>query len=282
MLSSFPGVRFGLMVGIGAGIPGRRADVRLGDIVVSRPEGTTGGVVQYDFVKAIQDGGLQRMGSLNSPPRVLLNAVAALQAQHDRQPSHIPRFLREMITKNPTMAQTQQGLPGFVHQGSHNDRLFVATFPHAGGDNCQNCNSAKQENRTTRDSVDPQIHYGIIASGNTFVKNAETRNSLVQRTGEDCICFEMEAAGLMNQFPCLVIRGICDYADSHKNDRWQRYAAATASAYAKELLEYVPVPTVGEGGQVSDLNRQIEDLNRQVRDLRNQLAQSRRPVYRND
>jgi hypothetical protein len=51
----------------------------------------------------------------------------------------------------------------------------------------------------------------------------------------------MEAAGLMNNFPCIVIRGICDYADSHKNDRWQRYAAATAAAYAKELLAFVPI-----------------------------------------
>ena len=50
----------------------------------------------------------------------------------------------------------------------------------------------------------------------------------------------MEAAGLMNNFPCLVVRCICDYADSHKSDRWQRYAAATAAAYAKELLGYVP------------------------------------------
>jgi nucleoside phosphorylase len=50
----------------------------------------------------------------------------------------------------------------------------------------------------------------------------------------------MEAAGLMDRFPCLVIRGICDYADSHKNKRWQAYAAATAAAYAKELLCLIP------------------------------------------
>lgn len=50
----------------------------------------------------------------------------------------------------------------------------------------------------------------------------------------------MEAAGLMDNFPCLVIRGICDYSDSHKNKRWQEYAAATAAAYAKELLSVVP------------------------------------------
>ena len=54
------------------------------------------------------------------------------------------------------------------------------------------------------------------------------------------LCVEMEAAGLMDDFPCLVIRGICDYADSHKNKRWQPYAAATAAAYAKELLSVIP------------------------------------------
>jgi hypothetical protein len=53
------------------------------------------------------------------------------------------------------------------------------------------------------------------------------------------LCFEMEAAGLMNYLPCLVIRGICDYADSHKNKRWQGYAAAAAAAYARELLQYI-------------------------------------------
>jgi hypothetical protein len=50
----------------------------------------------------------------------------------------------------------------------------------------------------------------------------------------------MEAAGLMNQLPCLVIRGICDYADSHKSKRWQDYAALTAAAYAKILLLKTP------------------------------------------
>ncbi|KAL2823436.1 hypothetical protein BDW59DRAFT_163216 [Aspergillus cavernicola] len=50
----------------------------------------------------------------------------------------------------------------------------------------------------------------------------------------------MEAAGLMKNFPCIVIRGISDYADSHKNQRWQRYASATATAYAKEFLGLVP------------------------------------------
>jgi nucleoside phosphorylase len=66
------------------------------------------------------------------------------------------------------------------------------------------------------------------------MKHGVTREKLRQE--RDIICFEMEAAGLMNNFPCLVIRGICDYSDTHKNKNWQPYAAATAAAYAKELL----------------------------------------------
>ncbi|KAH7205642.1 ankyrin repeat-containing domain protein [Fusarium oxysporum] len=44
----------------------------------------------------------------------------------------------------------------------------------------------------------------------------------------------------MDIFPCLVIRGICDYSDSHKNKGWQEYAALVAASYAKELLTSIP------------------------------------------
>jgi nucleoside phosphorylase len=81
------------------------------------------------------------------------------------------------------------------------------------------------------------IHYGVIASGNQVVKDAVVRDRL--RNVFNALCVEMEAAGLMNEFPCLVIRGICDYADPHKNDAWHPYAAMTAAAYAKELLGYI-------------------------------------------
>lgn len=255
LLSSFPEVRLGLMVGIGAGIPRPDTDIRLGDVVISQPRGRTGGVVQYDFIKAIQGGIVQRMGFMNSPPRLLLSAVSALQAQHECQPSEIPQFLAEMITNFPWMARSH-GLPGYIYQGSSNDRLFNAAYQHAGGRDCSNCDPTRQVWRPERSSNNPQVHYGLIASGNTLVKDSHTRVSLLRQIGEECICFEMEAAGLMNQFPCLVIRGICDYADSHKNDNWQRYAAATAAAYAKELLKYVPRQDVGETQKALDTMRQ--------------------------
>jgi nucleoside phosphorylase len=74
--------------------------------------------------------------------------------------------------------------------------------------------------RTQRDELqdNPAIHYGLIASANTLMKDVRIRDRLAADKG--VLCFEMEAAGLMNQFPCLVIRGICDYADSHKNNEW--------------------------------------------------------------
>ena len=81
MKSAFPSIRFGLMVGIGGGVPSEEADIRLGDVVVSTPNKAHSGVVQYDFGKATPSG-FQRAGSLNAPPRILLNAVANLRANH--------------------------------------------------------------------------------------------------------------------------------------------------------------------------------------------------------
>jgi nucleoside phosphorylase len=89
--------------------------------------------------------------------------------------------------------------------------------------------------RDSRKHNGPYVHFGTIASADNVIKRAETRARLIKE--HKALCVETESAGLMNtRFPCVVIRGICDYADSHKNDLWQGYAAATAAACAKELL----------------------------------------------
>ena len=89
------------------------------------------------------------------------------------------------------------------------------------------------------------VHYGTIASGNLVMRYGTVRDQVSRDLG-GVLCFEMEAAGLMNTFPCLVIRGICDYADSHKNKRWQPYAAVAAAACAKELLSVIPPADVAK------------------------------------
>lgn len=233
LLASLPQIRIGLLVGIGGGVVQPDFDIRLGDVVVSKPDSSSGGVIQYDLGKAKFDQ-WERKGALDKPPLVLLNALTSLQAQHEITSSKIPDHLETMWTVNPKMKK------GYIHQGAENDRLFHSTYNHGGDHTCDECDSCQEIKRNKRESLDPEIHYGRIASGNTLIKDATTRDRIAVIAGKDCICVEMEAAGLMHHFPCLIIRGICDYADSHKNDAWQRYASATAAAYAKELLEYVP------------------------------------------
>lgn len=84
-----------------------------------------------------------------------------------------------------------------------------------------------------------KIHYGLVASGDKVIKDPIFRTESKKVLGDSLLCIEMEAAGMMNDFPCVTIRGICDYADSHKNKIWQEPAAAVAAAYAKELLMYL-------------------------------------------
>lgn len=89
LLSSFHSIRFSLMVGIGGGVPSSKADIRLGDIVVSQPADTSGGVIQYDLGKALSGGQFQRTGMLNRPPKVLLATLATLQAHHLTEDSRV-------------------------------------------------------------------------------------------------------------------------------------------------------------------------------------------------
>ncbi|EJP61120.1 tetratricopeptide repeat domain protein [Beauveria bassiana ARSEF 2860] len=81
----------------------------------------------------------------------------------------------------------------------------------------------------------PGIFIGRIGSGNTVMKSGEDRDRIA--ADNDLIAFEMEGAGAWDQVPCIVVKGICDYADSHKNKSWQDFAAATAASVAKAILE---------------------------------------------
>ena len=238
MLSSFKEMRFGLMVGIGGGVPSEETDIRLGDVVVSKPTATFGGVIQYDFGKTVEESHFHRTGMLNRPPDVLLAAVSSLQAKQIREGSQLSKHLKGMMQRHPKM------LPGYSRPGAQHDRLFNAGYDHITRHmTCSECDTSQLVNREPRLSQDPVIHYGLIATGNQVMKHGPARDRLGREFG--VLCFEMEAGGLMDNFPCLVIRGICDYADSHKNKRWQDYAAATAAAYAKELLLCIPGHEIG-------------------------------------
>jgi nucleoside phosphorylase len=194
LLTDFRSIRFGLLVGIGGGVPGEdEDDIRLGDVVISKPTATFGGVVQYDMGKVTVGGMLQRTGTLKPPPTVLMANVQRLQAQQIRSGSQIPRHLAMMLEKYPNMRKKQ-----YVYQGEEHDQLFEATYDHEGGTTCRNCDRTKVVERPFRFDTDPEIHYGTIGSGNAVIKDGATRERLRKDLG--VLCVEMEAAGLMDEF----------------------------------------------------------------------------------
>jgi hypothetical protein len=195
--------------------------------------GILGGVLQYDFGKTMSGGTFVQTGVLSKTSIVLSNTVSALRARHRIEGSRIPQFVCHMLDSNRMMQRD------YSHPGMEHDQLFRADFEHLTSEpTCHSCDTKALVPRKLRENANPVIHYGSIGSAKQVMKHGVTRDKL--RDQKNIICFEMEAAGLMDVSPCLVIRGICDYADSHKNKRWQPYAAATAAAYAKEVLLATP------------------------------------------
>jgi nucleoside phosphorylase len=239
MLHSFPNVRIGLMVGIGGGAPSSKHDIRLGDIVVSAPCDGKGGVFQYDFGKTIQDQSFRTTGFLDQPPSVLRAAMSGLKAQYESEGHQIDEAISGIIEKKPRLRKK------YSRPDRSSDKLYQSRVTHPAIDDAS-CTAVCGDNPSSlvlrperaKEDDNPAIHYGLIASANQLMKDAFVRDRLAAEKG--VLCFEMEAAGLMNRFPCLVIRGICDYSDSHKNKEWQGYAAMAAAAYAKDLLCRIP------------------------------------------
>ncbi|KAE8368976.1 WD40-repeat-containing domain protein [Aspergillus caelatus] len=286
--TTFPSLRFGLMVGIGGGVPSSGLDIRLGDIVVSLPKKGCGGVIQYDFGKALSDGHFHPTGMLNRPPEILLTAISKLRSYDYLKRSQVPEFISHAQANEAGFAPPKQ-----------EDCLFQADYTHKDGDTCKECDPAQIIGRPLRSNNDPVVHYGLIASANQVMKDSRRRDQLAKELGVCCV--EMEAAGLMNIIPCLVIRGISDYADSHKNEAWQPYAAIAAAAYAKELILVVStnpsnhVPTTHEEKAMSPgptLNttaantlgvlNQDSELAKEVNNLSQQIAAEHGDVPRSD
>ncbi|KAK5997071.1 hypothetical protein PT974_02423 [Cladobotryum mycophilum] len=244
------------MVGIGSGMPPK---IRLGDVVVGVP------TVQWDLDKAEVGASFNQTGPLNTPPLLLLTALTLLETYHDLSGSKIPEYLDELKEKWPRLA------PRYLRSDSLKDVLFRANYNHINSnppifadaddedeadDSCKFCDKTmimKQKHR------EMHVHYGLVASGNQVIKGAIFRDRLNEDLGGNVLCVEMGAAGLMNDFPCLIVRGICDYADSHRNKDWQEHAAAVATAFTKELLGNLSAYDVNKERPVKDIIMQVLD-----------------------
>ncbi|CAJ2508757.1 Uu.00g137830.m01.CDS01 [Anthostomella pinea] len=251
MIRSFPNLRVGLMVGIGGGAPAKH-DICLGDVVVSSAGYAHGGVYQYDYEKTIQNKAFIPTGFLNKPPTFIMAAAAALNATYRMKGHQLKKAIESALDRFPRLQHE------FRQPNASTDRLYKPEILHTARDD-EDCLAAcgddewKLTIRRARsaDDDDPVIHYGLIASANQLMKDASIRDKISLE--KNVLCFEMEAAGLMNQFPFLVVRGICDYADSHKNSLWQGYAAMTAAAYTRDLLHRIAPNKVEAEKKLGDI-----------------------------
>lgn len=232
---SFPNMKLCLFVGIGGGIPriprptDPRMDVHLGDVVVGWAEQTNvPSIVQYDRVEYLPNGQYRSIGSVEKPSRQLVQALGHILSDQELGET----VYDEHLTRLPD---------GYQHPGLDKDVLFEATYDHdldRNPPNCNDCYTTQHVKREPRVTTSMVFHQGTILSGDLVMEDPKRRDQLSTRF-HNAICFEMEAAGVMEDAHCLVIRGISDYADTHKNPLWQRYAAATAAAFAREILHKI-------------------------------------------
>ncbi|KAH6971419.1 nucleoside phosphorylase domain-containing protein [Ilyonectria sp. MPI-CAGE-AT-0026] len=229
--NAFKNVRFALMVGIGGGIPSEKNDIRLGDIAVSKAGSGHPGVIQYDFVKYGADSVVERKGTLNKTHPVLQSADIMVEQDEMMGRSELYLNLSSISRTDPKWRRPMAP-----------DILYAPSFHHVDkGKDCTACEQSSCREVVMRDGGRdaPKVHRGLILSGSGDVKDPEARQRL-SRGLDGALCFEMGAAGIMDEIPCLVIRGICDYCDTHKQDDWHYYAAAVAAAYAHTILLKIP------------------------------------------
>jgi nucleoside phosphorylase len=220
-LRSFPQLQHIIMVGIAGGCPNHaRPDehVRLGDIVVSGPDG----IIAHDYVKETLDGRTIRSAP-QKPSAVLLKVAAHLEAE-------------ELMGNRPWEAIIASSMEAFDDDGYRRPPNSSDVL-HDGG------RVVAHPTDTRRRKGAPRIFSGVVAAADTLLKSATTRDILRDRFNARAV--EMEASGVQNAAwhqgkDVFVVRGICDYCDAAKNDDWQKYAALVAAAYARSLVEAMP------------------------------------------
>jgi nucleoside phosphorylase len=255
--ASYPEVNLALVVGICGGVPGEREDgeLILGDIVISD------GIVQYDFGRQYPDAYMAKFGSeVLGPPSIKLRGMLAM-LKGIRGRGRIESKTRSYLG----VLRDRLGAKRTVHPGIARDTLFQSTYHHKHHTStctvCSNgpgsvCKEARAQTcqqlgceetflvpraRLQESSIDsghppsPNIHFGLVGSGDTVMKSGQHRDRIA--TQHNLIAFEMEGSGVWDYFPCLIIKGVCDYADSHKSQHWQSYAACTAAACMRAFLE---------------------------------------------
>lgn len=254
--ASFTRIKLALVVGICGAAPfsSVHEEIILGDIVVSEA------LIQYDFGRRKHLTAFQRKDTLDYEPgraplevRALLNRMRTDKGRRRFQ-QKIVQYLSDpalpvKYTKYPGAKADTLFEPTYRHvhrtratcavcseTGIICDRATVASCEEVGCDLERNVPRERLRGGNPSGSTlhCPWVHIGRMASGDTIIRSAKHRDVIARR--DAVIGFEMGGMGVWGHFPSLIIKGACDYADSHKNKAWQVFAAGTAAACAKAFL----------------------------------------------
>ncbi|KAI1358964.1 ankyrin repeat protein [Xylaria arbuscula] len=208
-------------------------DIHLGDVVVNKPVNPWPRIDRNDgYGERGRDQSVRAEG-LDQPASFLLTAIGKAETAAIFDESCISKYMSDIIQKNSIT---------FAYPGLEQDILFESAYDHITSEpadnGCDHCNPDRIRTRNPRERHDPKVHYGRILSGQQLICHGETRDKVAHTQG--VLCFETAVANLEDAAPYLIVRGICDYADSHRSSVWHAYAAAAAAAYTKEVISFIP------------------------------------------
>ncbi|KAI8247299.1 phosphorylase superfamily protein [Colletotrichum sp. SAR 10_99] len=271
--SSYTGLTMALLTGVCGGVPFSEDDeeIILGDVVISKT------VVQYDLGKQYPGHFARKNiaeGNCSPPTKDIRNLIALVET--DRYLNLLHQTASQVLDQLQTTAkESKRGRKRLTYERppASQDILFRSDYVHKHRDksgcgcsagacasaltkSCEKlqCDEACliDRKRLEENDLDFDIFVGCFGSGNTTMKSGEDRDRLSRECG--MIAFEMEGAGVWDEIPSIVIKGVCDYADSHKNKKWQPYAAATAASVMKALLARSTRTDKPEGGHLEEQN----------------------------
>ncbi|KAF7539124.1 hypothetical protein G7Z17_g12489 [Cylindrodendrum hubeiense] len=266
---SYSGLQLALLVGVcGGARHSREGEILLGDVVISKT------IIQYDFGRQYPDKFVHKntvVDCRSHPNKDIRTLLATFETDRgiDKLEQRTAYFLQQLQAKlvqtrrrgkydYPGMAEDKLFEPAYRHKHHVSpmcicreysgeldpvcDEALISTCADLGCDDehliTRERLQAKQQSEHDRcDTLQqPAVHVGAIASGDKVMKSAADRDRLSREAG--VIAFEMEGAGVWDEVPCIVVKGVCDYADSHKHKGWQNFAAATAASASKAILEF--------------------------------------------
>ncbi|KAL8366316.1 hypothetical protein RB595_004877 [Gaeumannomyces hyphopodioides] len=278
--SSYTNIKLALIVGVCGGLPQIRGrDAFLGDVIISKS------ILNHDFGRRYPDKFVVRstedtLGQTNNDIRGLLELLEGKDELGRLQKKARANLVT--LQAAATAADKEWGT-SYSPPTDATDRMFRADYEHSHHrEDCDDCDAdpprfcerasrlscddvgcktrlcTPRKNRQQERPVElvPQVFMGRVASGNAVMKSGKHRDAVAKE--HDVIAFEMEGAGAWKEVPCIVVKGICDYADSHKNKEWQNFAAATAASVAAAILDRYEVAGGAMEG-VSDERRSNSD-----------------------